>query len=111
MGHDHDDQHSDTDAEKSSGGITGGDKSLSSEGTTSGGLGSGANAGTGGDVGNWDEGGSIGDAASATEGKEIVYPTGTGAAAVGDWSARQAGSGRESATGDTDEADKENDAG
>jgi len=93
------------DASKSSGGITGGDTSLSAAGTTSGGLGSGASAGTGGDVGNWEKGGSAADAAAATEDKKIVYPTGTSASAVGDWNARQSGTGRESGAADGNESD------
>ena len=108
MDHDRDnspDANEEGDTGKSSGGLTGGEKSLSADGTTSGGIGSGANSGTGGDVGNWADAGSIEDAAAATEGKEIVYPSGTGAAAIGDWSARQSGTGRESNEGKPDEDD------
>ncbi|CAN5336935.1 hypothetical protein BH24CHL10_BH24CHL10_02370 [soil metagenome] len=120
MGHEHDHEHDkeheeshDTksvearadEAQKSSGGLTGGEKSLSADGTTSGGIGSGANAGTGGDVGNWDEGGSGTDAGAATEDEKITYPAGTSASAIGDWSARQSGSGRESDPENADEGD------
>jgi len=97
-------------AGKSSGGLTGGDTSLSGDGTTSGGLGSGANPGTGGDAGNWDQGGAGAtdeDSSAGSEGKPITYPTGTSTAAVGDWSARQAGSGRESESNDPEAADPE----
>lgn len=107
MNDDHEDQHSATDDEagKSSGGLTGGDKSLSADGTTSGGLGSGANAGTGGAVGNWDEGDTPGDQGEAGEDQKIAYPAGTSASAIGDWSARQSGSGHESDSESPDEAD------
>ena len=114
MDHDRDnspDANQEGDTDKSSGGLTGGEKSLSADGTTSGGIGSGAEPGTGGDVGSWGDGGSVEDAAAATEGKEIVYPSGTGAAAIGDWSARQSGSGRESNEGTLDESDSGDDAG
>ncbi len=56
-------------------------------------------------MGNWDEGGTTADSAAATEGKEILYPAGTGPAALGDWSARQTGSGRESDAEDSNEGD------
>ena len=114
MGHDQEDEQSqdtksgaasDENAVKSSGGVTGGEKSLSADGTTSGGVGSGANAGTGGDVGNWDEGGLATDAGAATEDEKITYPAGTSASAIGDWSARQSGSGRESDPENTGKGD------
>ncbi|MBA2265839.1 MAG: hypothetical protein H0W17_05525 [Chloroflexi bacterium] len=107
MNDDHEDQHSATDDEagKSSGGLTGGDKSLSADGTTSGGLGSGANSGTGGAVGNWDEADTPGDQGDAGEDQKIVYPAGTGPVGSSDWNARQSGSGRESDPESPDEGD------
>ncbi|MGI8659196.1 MAG: hypothetical protein ACR2K4_10600 [Candidatus Limnocylindria bacterium] len=72
-----------------------GSRSRSTDGTTSGGIGSGATEGTGAGVGNWDEPGGTG-----SEDQRITYPTGTSESAVGDWSSRQAGSGREA--GDQD---------
>ncbi len=104
MDHDRDnnpDANQESDTGKSSGGLTGGEKSLSADGTTSGGIGSGAEPGTGGDVGNWDNRGSIEDAAAATEGKEITYPAGTGPVGSSDWNARQSGSGRNAGEGDS----------
>ncbi|MGI8657617.1 MAG: hypothetical protein ACR2K4_02450 [Candidatus Limnocylindria bacterium] len=106
MDHERDDQQvTDDDAGKSSGGLGGEDKSLSADGTTSGGIGSGANAGTGGDVGNWADAGSVADSAEATEGKEIVYPAGTGPVGSSDWNARQSGTGRDSGAAEGDAGD------